>query len=96
MKEPPPPFDAVKACFYLIALIIAVHCIVVLMGVGVCLYFGQEILEGKFKCDPQNRLSELLGAALAAALAFAGGRMGGPPSGPAPPPSSPPPRSPTQ
>ena len=75
MPNEPPGFDPVRACFYLIAFIIAVHCVVVLAGVGACLYYSPEILDGKFKCDPQNRLTELLGAALAAALAFAGGQM---------------------
>jgi hypothetical protein len=68
-----PPFDAVKACFYLIAFVIFVHCIVVILGAAACLTYVNEIIEQKWKCDPQGRLSELLSGALAAALAFAGG-----------------------
>jgi hypothetical protein len=68
-----PPFDTTKACFYLIAFVIAVHCVVVVAGAFACLYAFQEIIDQKWKCDPQGRLGELLSGALAAALAFAGG-----------------------
>jgi hypothetical protein len=68
-----PPFDTVKASFYLIAFVIVVHCVVVLVGAAACLSVFEQIVENKFKCDAQGRLGELLSGALAAALAFAGG-----------------------
>lgn len=72
-----PPFDPVKAAFYLVALVIGVHCVVVLLGAGLCVY---EILRhGQFDCDPKGRLGELLTGALAAAIAFGGGYVRKPP-----------------
>jgi len=76
--EEPPPFDTVKASFFLIAGIIAVHCIVVLAGVVECIIHVDMYLTNSRECDPKSRLSELLSAALAAALAFAGGVKRGP------------------
>lgn len=66
-------FDILRASFFLVAFVIGAHVFVTLLGMGACLYFSAEIVEGKAKCDPQGRLTEVLSAALAAALAFAGG-----------------------
>lgn len=80
MPNDRPPFDPVKAAFYLVAFILAAHVVVVLMAVGVCVLHSADIVAGNFKCDSDGHLFELLGAALSAALAFAGGLMrGGPP-----------------
>jgi len=69
-----PPFDPVKASFYLIAGILGVQCLIVLMGAISCLVYMHTILTNpEVMCDPKGRLTELLTAALAAALAFAGG-----------------------
>lgn len=69
-----PPFDPVRACFWLIASVLAVHCVVVLVGLTACIYWSERIVEGRWNCDNINgTLNQLLGAALAAALAFAGG-----------------------
>jgi len=69
-----PPFDTVRASFYLVAAIISIHCLVVVAGAISCLWYTEKILsDPAIVCDPKNRLSELLSAALAAALAFAGG-----------------------
>ena len=69
-----PPFDPVRACFLLVAAVIAVHCLVVLAGAAMCIVEWRDmpLVEGK-RCDPSNRLGDLLAGALAAALAFAGG-----------------------
>jgi hypothetical protein len=85
-----PPFDPVRACFWLVALVIGVHGAVVLMGAGLCVYFGATIVGNpEIMCDPKGRLSDLLAGALAAALAFSGGfvrgRNGKPPDDPPPP-----------
>jgi hypothetical protein len=70
------PFDPVKACFYLIAGILAFQCLVVLIAVVWCLFYATpEILAGKFQCDKDGRIAELLSGALAAALAFSAGRI---------------------
>lgn len=69
-----PPFDTVRAAFYLVAFVIVLHGVVVLLGVVSCLFYLETIIKNPdIVCDPKSRLSELLGAALAAALAFAGG-----------------------
>jgi hypothetical protein len=68
-----PHFDVVRACFWLVAFVIAAHVVAVLLAEGACIWHSGEILEGKAQCDVNGRLGELLGAALAAALAFAGG-----------------------
>lgn len=66
-------FNAVRACFWLVAFVIGAHVVAVLAAQGACLWFARDIIDGKAKCDANGRLGELLGAALAAALAFAGG-----------------------
>jgi hypothetical protein len=69
-----PPFDPVKASFYLIAAILGVQCLVVLASVIGCLVYMETVMKNPdIVCDPKDRLSQLLTGALAAALAFAGG-----------------------
>lgn len=68
-----PPFDPTRAAFLLVAGVIAVHCIMVLVGGVMCFMHAEQIITGKdIDCDPNSRLMGLLAAALAAALAFAG------------------------
>jgi hypothetical protein len=64
-----PPFDTTKAAFLLVAMVIAVHCLVVMGGVVFCGFHPEAA-----RCaDLRAMLGELLTGALAAALAFAGG-----------------------
>lgn len=63
-------FDGRRAAFWLVAAVIAVHCVVVLAGVAICVFYADELVAGRFKCDQHNRLTDLLMGALAAALAF--------------------------
>lgn len=66
---PKPPFDTTKAAFYLVAMVIGVHCVVVLGGMVFCGFHPEAA-----RCaDLRGMLGELLTGALAAALAFAGG-----------------------
>ena len=65
-------FDPVKASFYLVAGVIALHGLVVLLGFIGCLVWFVDV---QFECDKSGRLTEMLAAALAAALAFVGGFM---------------------
>lgn len=68
-----PPFDPIRAAFYLVAAILLAHVVIVFVAVGLCAWVYPEIVAGKFKCDPDNKVFDLLSQALSAALAFAGG-----------------------
>ena len=69
-----PPFDPVKASFYLVALILVVICLIVLMSVITCIFYMHIIVANPdIQCDQKGNLYQLLTGALAAALAFAGG-----------------------
>jgi hypothetical protein len=69
-----PPFDPIRACFYLIAAILAVQCVVALAGLAACIYWSRSVIEGRWNCENINAtLSQLLTGALAAALAFTAG-----------------------
>lgn len=73
-----PPFDPVRAAFWLVAFVIGVYAAICLASVAVCVINTLSV--GQYKCDSDTKIIDLLGAALAAALAFAGGMMrGGPP-----------------
>ena len=72
---PKEPFDPIRACFWLIAAILAVQCLVALVGLAACIYWSGAIIEGR-RLDlreHQPTLNQLLTGALAAALAFAAG-----------------------
>jgi hypothetical protein len=69
VNEDKPPFDTVRAAFFLVAGVISVQCIILMYSVVFCSFFSTgERCEGL-----RGSLTELLTAALAAALAFAGG-----------------------
>lgn len=69
-----PPFDPIRACFWLIAAVLFFQCMVALVGLLHCVYWSEHIVEGTYKCDNINAtLNQLLSSALAAALAFAAG-----------------------
>lgn len=69
-----PPFDPVRASFYLIAAVLSFQCLVALAAVGACLWWSGSVIEGKWTCENINAtLNQLLSGALAAALAFAAG-----------------------
>ncbi len=79
-----PPFDVVRAAFYLVAFVLGVHSVVILAAVVICAINIDVVVAGHWKCDADGHLFELLGAMLSAALAFAGGMMRGPPPPPPP------------
>jgi len=69
-----PPFDPVRASFYLISAVLAVQCLVALGGLAACIYWSGHVVEGRWNCENINAtLNQLLSGALAAALAFAAG-----------------------
>jgi len=71
---PRPPFDPLRASFYLVAGVLVFQCVYVAVGGVACLYWSGEIIAGRFSCESlSTRLSDLLTGALAAALGFAGG-----------------------
>lgn len=66
-----PPFDLVRAAFWLLAAILGVEGIVVLASVGACVIHSAMIIsDPNVKCDPDNRLGDLLTGALAVAMAL--------------------------
>lgn len=75
-----PPFDPVRAAFFLVAFVIGIHCAVVVMGAALCFY--EVIAIHKSECDTKGRLGDLLAGALAAAIAFGGGFLRKPPDPP--------------
>jgi hypothetical protein len=79
-------FNALRACFWLVAFVIAAHVVAVLLAEAACLWYIAGIVAGTFKCDAEGRMTELLAAALAATIAFASGFSG---RGPSPPPQLP-------
>lgn len=74
-----PQFDAVRACFYLIAFVIGAQVFGVLIAELACLYYVKDIVMEAKSCGTPGQLAEMMSAALAAALAFAGGKMLPPP-----------------
>jgi hypothetical protein len=85
-----PPFDPQRAAFWLVACVLGYQGIIVLFGVGTCffdfIHNVEKMISGsRARCDPDNRLLDLLTSALSAALGFAAGMMRG---GPPPPPST--------
>jgi multisubunit Na+/H+ antiporter MnhB subunit len=73
-----PPFDPIKASFYLVSGILAFQCLMVGAVAIICMSLAfNEVIQGKFECDKGGKLSELMTGALAAALAFAGGTTRG-------------------
>jgi hypothetical protein len=68
-----PPFDPVRASFWLIAFVVGIYGVVILAFAAGCLFNLNLIISNpEISCDPNNRLMGLLAAALAAALTFAG------------------------
>ena len=69
-----PPFDAIRACFYLIAAVLCFQALVALMAAGTCLYWSESVIAGKWNCENlKDMLGQLLSSALTAALAFTAG-----------------------
>jgi hypothetical protein len=68
-----PPFDPIRAAFWLLAFVIGVYAVVVLGMSFACIYHAEIVItHADVNCDPNSRLMGLLAAALAAVLAFAG------------------------
>jgi hypothetical protein len=73
-----PPFDPIRAAFWLIAFVVGIYGVVILAFAAGCLMHHEAIITNpEISCDPNNRLMGLLAAALAAALTFASTRRDG-------------------
>lgn len=70
--KPPPEFDAVRAAFYLVAFVIGVESVFALMSAAACFIHAELIISNPdIKCDPDNKIFQMMAGALAAAIAFA-------------------------
>jgi hypothetical protein len=65
-----PPFDPVRACFYLLGAVILMYGVTVVVGLGVCIMHFQQM---DYECDKNNRLIGLLSGLLAATIALLAG-----------------------
>jgi hypothetical protein len=73
-----PPFNPQRAAFILVCAVLAFQGAVILMGLGTCMielswHLEATITGTRGKCDPDNRLLDLLTSALTAALGYAAG-----------------------
>lgn len=50
-----------RAAFIIVLCILALYAAVILSAVSTCIVYARSIVEGKFKCDPDNRLTDMLG-----------------------------------
>ena len=67
-----PPWDGLRAAFYLVAAMLMLQALYVGGAVVWCMTSASDaIIAGKFQCNRDNQLAELLNAALTTALAFA-------------------------
>jgi hypothetical protein len=75
-------FDSQKGAFLLVAMIIATMMLLMVMGMGTCVFLAVGGNPMPVCSDLEGFAKELITMAFTAAIAFAGGRM----SAPAPPP----------
>lgn len=79
MDDNKPPFDLVRATFYLVAFVFAVNSAIIMFGAVMCAYYAGEILAKtpvgtSAECVREGRLFEGMTTLLASVLAFAAGR----------------------
>lgn len=70
-KELPPPFDIVRACFFLVAGVFLLYSVIMIAAMGICSWHSQV---GAGVCIKEGGIGEALSTLLASALAFAAGR----------------------
>lgn len=74
-----PPFDIIRATFYLVAFIFGVNSAIIMYSVVICSIYASEILAktpigASAECVREGRLYEGMTTLLASVLAFAAGR----------------------
>lgn len=75
MNEPEkPPFDVVRASFYLVAFVFAAYTLLIFTAIVLCAWNIDAIINAKRDCIKEGGLMEALSTLLASALAFAAGR----------------------
>jgi hypothetical protein len=52
----------IKGVFWIVAGVVAAHLAIAMGCMAFCMYYGQEIVEGKYKCDPNGRCVGILSA----------------------------------
>ena len=79
MDKDPKPFDGARFVLYLLGIIVVA--ILLLLGayVGTCIYWSESIITGKWKCDPDHKVDEMISLLLATIIALLGGRQPGAP-----------------
>jgi hypothetical protein len=68
-----PTFDPVKAAFFLVGMVLGSYLVVAFTLLAFCWMHESEVVTGRYRCDADSRVYDLLTQALSAALAFAGG-----------------------
>lgn len=68
------PFDPTRFLLLLVAGVFAVASCAILGTVVMCLWHTQSIIEGRFKCDADNRIFDLMATLISSALALYAGR----------------------
>jgi hypothetical protein len=72
------PFNPQRAAFILVACVLGFQAIIIAFGIATCfvdfVHSVEEIVRGtRQRCDPDNRLLDMLTSALTAALGYAAG-----------------------
>lgn len=78
MTNEKPPFDIVRATFYLVAFVFAAYTAIILAAMGICAWHWPDAAAGSRACIKEGGLFDALSTLLAAALAFAAGRASPP------------------
>jgi hypothetical protein len=71
------PFDEARANARLKAFVVVALVLIAAAGEATCIYHADAIVAGKFKCDADNKLTDLLLAVIA--IVAVGQRAGRPP-----------------
>jgi hypothetical protein len=75
MNEPPkPPFDVIRACFWLVAFVFGLYGVILLVAMGMCAMHLPASLGPETRCIAEGGVGQALSTLLASALAFAAGR----------------------
>jgi hypothetical protein len=75
MSNEPEPFNYQRAIFLLIGGVFGVAACVILTTLVMCMLHFDEMIAGRFKCDGDNRVFDLMATLISSALAlYAGSR----------------------
>jgi hypothetical protein len=79
VKPPKPPFDIIKASFWLVAFVFALYGVLMLTAMAICAWHLPAAMAASEECIAKGGVGQALGTLLASALAFAAGRSMPPP-----------------